>query len=289
LKNNKVVISLVGGLGNQMFQYAFASIIAKKNNTKLLIDTTFFKTNNKNTSSIARDFGLDIFNLHLKEYKKTFYKRLIYKLKPLKRYNEPSLNFNNEALNLKSPIYISGYFQSYKYFLGFEDFIKDLFTFPKNNIGVKNENILKKIKFEDSISIHIRRGDYINNKKTNQVHGTCSLDYYLSAIKRITKNENKKYSIYFFSDDINWVRKKFKDLNFDKEFIDHNTGNKSWIDIFLMSNCKHNIISNSSFSYWAGWLNNNPNKTVIAPKQWFVDPVLESQTKDLIPKLWIRL
>jgi hypothetical protein len=121
------------------------------------------------------------------------------------------------------------------------------------------------------------------------VHGTCSLEYYFSSIEKLTKSNQKKYSIYFFSDDIDWVKKKFKDLNFDKEFISHNTGNKSWVDIFLMSNCKHNIISNSSFSYWAGWLNNNPDKTVIAPKQWFVDPLLESQTKDLIPKLWLRL
>jgi hypothetical protein len=155
LKNNKVVIYLDGGLGNQMFQYAFAAIIAKKNNSKVLIDNSFFKQNNKNEDYILRDFGLNIFNLKHKIYRNGFFNQVINKFKPFKKYIEPSFNFNKEALNLETPVYVRGYFQSYKYFLGFEDFIKDLFTFPKNKIGDENETILKKIRLEESISVLI--------------------------------------------------------------------------------------------------------------------------------------
>ncbi|PWG04269.1 alpha-1,2-fucosyltransferase [Polaribacter aquimarinus] len=286
---NKVIIYIDGGLGNQMFQFAFASIIAKKNNSKILIDNSFFDANNKDINYILRDFGLSIFNINYKVYKSSFLNNFFLKFIALEKYIEPSFDFNQKALKLKPPIYIKGYFQSHKYFYGHESYIRKIFTFPEHLIDLKNIKTLDEIQHTESISIHIRRGDYVDDKTTNKVHGTCSLEYYLESIKMITENKLKNFCIYFFSDDIDWVKENFNDLEFKKQFIDNNKDDKSWIDMFLMSKCKHNIIANSSFSFWGAWLNSNKNKQVIAPKQWFLDPDLEAQSKNLIPPTWIRI
>lgn len=291
---HKIIILLEGGLGNQMFQYAFGSIIAKKNNTKLTIDTTFFERNNNETNCINREFGLDIFDIDISKvnYLKTsLLTRLINKIYKKKHiyYKEPSFAFNPNALKLKKPITISGYFQSYKYFIGYEDFIKSIFKFPEEKIGKKNIETLKEIIESNSISIHIRRGDYVNNLKTSQTHGICSLDYYHKAIIELTKDKKDDFKLYFFSDDITWVKDNFNKINLNKNYITNNTQENSWIDMFLMSKCKHNIIANSSFSFWGAWLNSNNNKKIIAPKAWFLDEKLEKQSKNLIPQEWIRI
>ncbi|QNM86252.1 alpha-1,2-fucosyltransferase [Polaribacter pectinis] len=292
--NNKVIVSINGGLGNQMFQLAFGSIIAKKNNSKLVLDKSFFNEDKKDPNCAFRSFDLDIFNIRYKELstlKKSVISKIINKFftKKNNTYREPSFDFNSEALRLKSPVSIYGYFQSYKYFVGYEGFVKSIFTFPKDKIGPQNHQILNEIIANKSISIHIRRGDYVNDSKTNKTHGTCSLDYYYQAIEEITKNKTNNYNLYFFSDDIDWVKEKFNIINISKNYISNNTAQNSWIDMFLMSNCKHNIIANSSFSFWGAWLNSNPNKKVIAPKKWFLDQTLEAQSQNLIPPQWIRI
>lgn len=276
-----------------MFQMAFASIIAKKNNSKVTIENSFFESNSDRVNLIFREFGLDIFNIKYYNYKvknnrfNSFFKKIFFK--KIKTYSEPSFNFDPEALKLKKPVYIKGYFQSYKYFEGYEDLIRNIFKFPKDKIGKENIELLNDIKKSNSISIHIRRGDYVNNNKTNKVHGTCDLEYYNNAIKNITDNNNEGFKLFFFSDDIDWVKEKFKKTNYKKTFISNNINDKSWIDMFLMSSCNHNIIANSSFSFWGAWLNSKLDKKVIAPKKWFVDDKLESQSKNLIPPQWIRI
>ena len=179
--------------------------------------------------------------------------------------------------------------QSYKYFEGYEDLIRNIFKFPKDKIGKENIKLLNDIKKSNSISIHIRRGDYVNNNKTNKVHGTCDLEYYNNAIKNITDNNNEGFKLFFFSDDIDWVKEKFKKTNYKKTFISNNINDKSWIDMFLMSSCNHNIIANSSFSFWGAWLNSKLDKKVIAPKRWFLDIEMENQAKNIIPPQWIKI
>ncbi|MEE9409091.1 MAG: alpha-1,2-fucosyltransferase [Polaribacter sp.] len=286
-----IIININGGLGNQMFQVAFGSIIAKKNNCKLTFEKSFFEINENDQNCAFRFFGLDIFKIeeNLPSQKKLLNKALKKFLPKKNIYREPSFDFNAAALSLRKPVSLFGYFHSYKYLLGYEDFIKSIFTFPKEKIGLQNENILREIITNNSISIHIRRGDYVSNSDTNNTHGTCSLDYFYDAIKELTKGVSKNFKLYFFSDDIKWVKEKFDHINFNKKYISNNTGKDSWIDMFLMSNCKHNIIANSSFSFWGAWLNSNVNKKVIAPKKWFLDENLEAQSKNLIPPQWIRI
>lgn len=294
-----IIIKLQGGLGNQMFQYTMASVLAKKNNTSVLIDTSSFNLTEKRNGYTPRNFELAIFNnsyikasehvilsfYHLSNINKI---RRKLGLHYPKIYVEPSFDFQTAVLSIKSPVYLIGYFQSYKYFVGFEGFVRQLFSFPVDALDEINKELLIKIKNSNSIAIHIRRGDYVNDKMTAEYHGSCSLDYYLEGIKLLA-SKKEDFTLVFFSDDSDWVKEQFDDLPYSKIIIDHNKAENSWKDMLLMSSCHHNIIANSSFSWWAAWLNENSEKIVIAPKHWFAEKELEKSTKDLIPSEWICL
>jgi hypothetical protein len=291
-----IVVELKGGLGNQMFQYAFASILANKNKAKVVIEGVTFEKVEKTPGYTPRKFELAIFGNHYdwvsaSELYSFNHLSILDKVKKKlglnypKIYNESSFGFQKSALLLKSPVYVKGYFQSYKYLLGYEDFIRQLFSFPIQALDEINIELLKKIRSSNTIAIHIRRGDYVNDKLTADYHGSCSIDYYLEAIKLLVAGTTN-IALVFFSDDSDWVKEQFKDLPYSKIFVDHNKGTHSWKDMFLMSCCKHNIIANSSFSWWGAWLNINPEKKVIAPKNWYKTKDIDTQT--LLPKEWIK-
>ena len=179
---------------------------------------------------------------------------------------------------------MDGFWQSDKYFLKYESEIRKDFSFPSFTDRV-NINLLSEIINSNSVSIHIRRGDYIQMNSAIESHPLCSIKYYQSAISKI-KEIIEKPKFYFFSDDIEWVKNQFFSVE-NAIFVNHNKGKDSYKDMQLMANCKHNIIANSSFSWWGAWLNPNPKKIVIAPKNWFKDTSID--TSDLIPSTWIRL
>lgn len=293
-----IIIQLQGGLGNQMFQYAFARILAKRNSVTLKFDKSFFDTFSNEQEYTPRNFELGIFeNESMQASSKEIIKltRLSFINKIKKKlgfyyksniYLEPSLDFHPEALLIKVPVYIKGYFQSYKYFENHEDLVRETFSFPIESLDDRNKTLLSKLQSETTISVHIRRGDYVTNTKTQQFHGNCSLEYYSNAIALLA-SKTEEFTLVFFSDDGPWVKEQFEALPYSKLFIDNNTDQNSWIDLFLMSSCSHNIIANSSFSWWAAYLNKQPDKIVIAPKKWYADS--ERNTNDLIPPQWIRL
>jgi hypothetical protein len=167
------------------------------------------------------------------------------------------------------------------YFKNIETIIKNDFIFNQNIID-KNKDLVSKIESCNSISLHVRRGDYVQNKITNQFHGLCSLKYYNNAIHYI-EMKIKNIEIFVFSDDISWCKENLK-YNLPIHFMDTNDAHS---DLYLMTKCKHNIIANSSFSWWGAWLNTNKEKIVIAPKQWFADQSVITQ--DIIPAQWIKL
>lgn len=293
-----IIVKLMGGLGNQMFQYAVARALSIKNNTNLLLDVSFYENQ---IGVTERKFELDVFNIKAeipaiteikKIYKKYFEKsirnKILFFLNPDKAgliYNDTSFNFDLCIYQAEyKNIYLNGYFQSEKYFKDIKDIIQRDFTLI-NTISNKSEQVLKKIKKLESVSIHLRRGDYVNDFKTNQVHGVCSLDYYENAINYINRN-NKNICYFVFSDDIEWTKANLK-IDGDVEFVDSNDPDKNYEDMFLMSQCKHNIIANSSFSWWGAWLNQNPDKIVIVPKKWFNDS--NRNIQDLIPETWIKI
>ncbi|MDI6046611.1 alpha-1,2-fucosyltransferase [Flavobacterium yafengii] len=294
-----IVARMDGGLGNQMFQYALASILAQKNNATVRLDMNFFDQTEKRLGHTPRNFELTIFNNFYTPAATTdilFFKQLSVFSKVKrdlgfnypKMYQESSFSYDEKVMTTRTPVYLSGFFQSYKYFIGYENLIRKLFAFPVETLDEVNKKVIANIKSTNAIAIHIRRGDYVTDATTKQYHGNCSVDYYFKAISLLAER-NKDFTLFFFSDDNNWVKEQFENLPYSKQFINHNNGGNSWKDMFLMSSCNHNIIANSSFSWWAAWLNANPEKRVIAPKKWFEKSEEQMNTKDLIPPEWMRL
>jgi hypothetical protein len=186
------------------------------------------------------------------------------------RYDEPEFNYN-ELPNIPGNVYLHGYFQSEKYFLNYKKEIHDLFKYP--------EEYIKYIKNKKTCSLHVRRGDYLNKP---EYHPTQNVDYYEKAIKHI----EGEFRLVIFSDDIEWCKENLNHLNNDILFI---TGNPDYEDLILMTLCDDNIICNSTFSWWGAWLNNNSNKIVITPNNWFGSAYSNYNTNDLYCDNWIRI
>lgn len=196
---------------------------------------------------------------------------------------EQTFNYSPEVLHLRDGSYISGYWQSEKYFMEIRNEILADFSF-RLPMCKTNFEFSEKIASSNSIALHVRRNDFAKNPSINATHGLCSLDYYEEAIGHITKRVDNP-SFFIFSDDLQWVRENLS-MDYPCNYVHHNTGADSYNDMRLMSLCKHNIIANSSFSWWGAWLNRSSEKIVIAPKKWFAK---EINTEDLLPANWIRL
>jgi len=285
-----IITRISGGLGNQMFQYAMAKSMAKKNNDIFKLDTSFYP------KQTLRKYELNLFNIDENIATKDECigfrgkEKLIFRIKnklglnikrPYSHTFENNLTlFDKEVYKKQGDIYLDGFWQNEDYFKNIKDeIIKDFI--PKNNISLDAKKYLEHIKDNQSISIHIRRGDYVANAHTNSIHGICGIDYYKKAIKYIDKKvKNPIY--YIFSDDMSWCKENFNFLK-DKVFI-NNTKN-TIEDLELMKNCKYNIIANSTFSWWGAWLNKNNAKIVITPKVWFAS----NNNINLALKEWIKI
>lgn len=278
-----VVVKIIGGLGNQMFQYATAFAVARRMDAHLFLDISQFNTYDLHNFSMSayRLRGqilrsrLGLYSLYIKKGFCTRF-RII---------NEKNLKFDSDLFNLKSSLVLNGYFQSEKYFQTFRDEIVNSFKIQDEQLSPYSFEILKQLRScTDYVSLHIRRGDYLKSENL-AIHGICSLDYYRSAIHFFCKrNKNSKFVI--FSDDIQWAKDNLE-LDETNLFIDGNGADRNYEDIVLMSNCRNNIIANSSFSWWGAWLNTSPEKIVIAPEKWFASEELFSN--DIYPKDWVKM
>ena len=272
-----IITKLVGGLGNQLFQYALGRNLAIKNNTELELDISWYQTVKKD----YRRYELDNFNINTEiTNNKTFTKRQYIK--------EKYFNFNKDIVHLSDDVYLDGYWQSEKYFSDFEETIKNDFNlrYPLSREAAGVHEII--IHAPVSCAIHIRRGDYVVNPGINFYHGACSLRYYRDAVDYIKKYSlSTEVSFFVFSDDINWVKKNFiieKGIFIEFENRD---GFKDQEEMILMSRCQHQIIANSTFSWWGAWLNKNKQKIILAPDKWFNNVLID--TKDLLPDSWIKI
>lgn len=289
--NNNITVRFNGGLGNQMFQWAFARAIENHTGIQTFMDMTFFKKN------YSRPYELDIFSLNAKKVEGFWSNLKIETIWKLRRklngkrfigtyiYEEPHFEFDANVFYVEPNTYIHGFFQSEKYFKTIENEIREDFKFKPEPDEI-NQTHINKINSTNSISLHIRRGDYVQKKRYQNVYSTCSLDYYKKGVEHISNNTGETPTLFIFSDDKQWVKDNLK-LPFETVYVDNNSGTKSYEDMRLMSLCKHNIIANSSFSWWGAWLNKNKEKIVIAPLKWFNDDNI-IQT-DVIPESWIRL
>lgn len=285
-----------------MFQYAFALALSKKLNTEIIFDFRYFEEIKYYKGVPARKYGLCDFNLICNEATEKDLEKIVPNKKPeklqkflwrvlrIKEYKPegnvaiPKTAYKYDKKLLKSRDYYcyDGYFQNEKYFATIRDDILKAFTL-KTPIDEKNQAILEVVKNTNSVSLHVRRGDYVTLESANKFHGTCSLEYYQKAIEYVEKYVKNPH-FFLFSDDIEWVVKNLK-IEHPCTIVDFNQ-EKDYFDLNLMKHCKHNIVANSSFSWWGAWLNNNPQKIVIAPKKWIAKKM---ETCDIIPKEWIKL
>lgn len=296
-----IVVRLMGGLGNQMFQYAMGRRVAEESGTPLKLDLSWFLEQAQRNSDTTRSYELGVFNIsatiaskeELARFKVSrgrfarVFERLTRLFLPSTRPNilrERQFAFDASILGNYPDAYLDGYWQSEKYFKAVEPVIRAEFAFTKHPDS-KNRELAEKIVGVDAVSLHVRRGDYVLNPATHNFHGTCSLDYYREAISLISQTVSNPH-FFIFSDDLAWVKQNLV-LEFPATYVTHNQGDKSYEDLRLMSLCKHHIIANSSFSWWGAWLASNKRQTVIAPAKWFNRADID--TSDLIPENWIRI
>ena len=272
-----IIVQLLGGLGNQLFQYAMAKSLALEKKQQFSIDISSFKYYK------LHHYALDHFNIEKKVYKKPnrYVKKMIGFFKKTTYYKEKDFYFNASIFDInESNIYLEGYFQSEKYFVKYEKEIRKDFEII-SPLKKQTQEILQYIEKVNAVSLHIRRGDYLQHK----IHNTNKTDYYKTAMVVMeSKVDNPVYFI--FSDDMPWAKENFK-TNCETIFVDCNDALTNFEDLKLMSACKHNIIANSSFSWWGAWLNTNKQKIVIAPQLWYNDNTIN--TNDVIPESWIKI
>lgn len=283
-----IISRIIGGLGNQLFQYAAGKALAQQQHTELLLDVTAFDEYK------LRNFDLSAFHTELnfasKEQVNSFIKRSIagkirdniFPMAFRKVYKEKQFHFQSRFFHAPSHIYLQGYWQSEKYFLPVAATIRKEFT-VKEEYTRNVSALAKQLISLPSVSVHIRRGDY-KNPSTVEIHGVLDAGYYNKAIQLISQ-KIPGACFYFFSDDMNWVKENLPVEN--AVYVSGVSSQTHIEDFYLMSQCKHNIIANSSFSWWAAWLNNNPGKIVIAPKNWFNKG--PKDTQDLVPESWLRI
>lgn len=290
-----IIVRIQGGLGNQMFQIALA-FKYKLSGYTVYIDTSSYRFFNSNfIFNIKRLLQIIIFKqIRFNFINRRFQLYRVFKIKFPKKefyYSLDSSNANYKVIfqkkfmyqNLKLPnenLYLDGYWASFKYFQKEKNEIVKIFKFEKI-IGLKNILINDMITSSNSVSIHVRRGDY-NYTNNKNIYAECSLDYYLKAINIISKAVISP-TFFIFSDDIKWCRQNFNLEN--AEYIDWNKNpSNNHYDMHLMKNCKHNIIANSSFSWWAAYLNDNPKKIVCAPKFWYKE--IQHDSNEIVLEDW---
>jgi len=289
-----IVMRLKGGLGNQMFQYALGRRLAIDRNTDLMLDTASYHYDR------LRVYRLDVFKIKASasdrlpfvatDSRFKYINHILQKVKslfgkPYQIIKERGFPFDPAILECSDQAYLDGFWQSEQYFNSVAPIIREDLTLKTPIVG-ELKAIAEQIQATlNSVSLHVRRGDYVSNPVTTAFHGVCGVDWYLQAASMMEERLNNP-TFFVFSDDYEWAKENLR-FQSNAVFIKPSPDGQECNDLHVMSLCQNNIIANSSFSWWGAWLNTNPNKIVIAPKTWFVGG--PQDTKDLIPSSWIRI
>lgn len=267
-----------GGLGNQMFQYAYVKYLESRGHQDIWIDSS--------APSLRRHHGFEIRRIFPKVNLHGRYLPYIIG-RPLHIFCYYILKFCLRMKNIESEgeetLWIRGYWQDVRYTEPIRETLLSEFEFRPIDDPV-NAALIEQINGCNAVSLHVRRGDYMHSQNRDIFWGLCNDDYYRRAVEHIRANvENPRFFI--FSDDVQWVKDNLGME--DAVVVDNNSGRSSFRDMQLMSACSHNIIANSSFSWWGAWLNRNPEKIVIAPAKWFNNSTKEFEAY-IVPD-WVRL
>lgn len=285
-----IVSRLIGGLGNQMFQYAAGRALALRRGVPFRIDRRAF------ADYQTHAFGLDCFRAELSDapadqlpgaVKESRINRLLRPLlrTPMRVYAEKAFTFDPEVLSLPDGTYLDGYWQTEQYFADQADAVRADFT-VRHAPSAENARWLERIAASNSISLHVRRGDYVTNPSAAAVHGTCDLDYYRRAVEHVRQASGADPVVFVFSDDPDWVAANLQ-LPYAMHLVRDNDASTNYEDLRLMTACRHHVIANSSFSWWGAWLDPRPDAITVAPQRWFAAGTPDA--RDLVPQRWVKL
>ena len=282
------IVWIDGGLGNQMFQYALAMKLESLGKQTKIDISKYAEHHAHNDFELDKVFGLSCNYAGEEEiralgYRKENHLTALLKKSPFRKktiYTDESLAFRKEVLELDG-YYLEGYWQCEKYFSDIQEKVKAAYRFPEFATDRQRETA-RQIRQSCSVGVHIRRGDYLNYSRYRDI---CTMRYYRKAMRHFREAFPGSAVFYIFTNDIPWAEENFQAE--DVCFVKGNTGVQSFRDMQLMSLCRHNIVANSSFSWWGAWLNPNPDKTVVAPKKWIND--LPDEQVDIVPEGWLRV
>lgn len=281
-----------------MFQYSIGMILQMENKINVKYDLDFFKIKEGSEGYKKRSLDLDVFDIQIDELSQ--HERNFFlgsgKLISIKRqihgrpvfFNESELGYKNDWSVILHNTYYYGYFQKFQFYKEYEKILMKTFQFDTEKISEKALELSRRLGEENSVSLHIRKGDYVNDIKTKSVFFNLDMEYYNNAINHLSQT-HKNLKFYIFSDDIKWVAENFNPKDVIYEIVELNIPDKPWEDMFLMTKCKHNIIANSTFSWWGAFLNLNPLKNVIAPRNWYYDVYKNQNAMKIYPEKWILL
>ncbi len=285
-----IVSRIQGGLGNQMFQYAFGLYLAERNATELFLEC----------ASVDRDplrhFALDCWSIDAPLVSDSVLRLLPHRYKgkgwlnllrgkfPLRRVREKPFGFHAKYLTVGDHVFLDGYWQSEQFFPQFRERLQAVFQ-PSRPVCGQSTTIAHRIEKVPAVSLHIRRGDYVQNQATFKTHGVCPLEYYHSCVADLLAR-HEKIELFVFSDDPAWCRGNLQ-LKCPTVYVDHNNANAAHEDLWLMTRCRHHIVANSSFSWWGAWLRLNETGTVYAPERWFSNTKFDASA--IVPSTWRKM
>jgi hypothetical protein len=288
---SRIVVGLGGRLGNQMFQYAAGKALATRLDAALSLEGYGQDSAKKSRVQILESFGLKVEFTAVRSRRMDKLRIKLARmgwpvhLRGLPIYVEPHFHFDPSFETVQGGRYLVGGWQSPRYFEEIRDRLLDDFSF-KRDMSERAAKTWRAISESPcSVAVHVRRGDYVENPRILSRHGMCGRDYYEAAMNMI-RGEQADCTFFVFSDDVERVESEFSGMK-DLIFV---RGNSQEEDLHLMSSCRHNIIANSTYSWWAAWLNQHPDKWVIAPRRWFGPELMAKiNTKDLFPADWRQI
>jgi hypothetical protein len=283
-----IVVRLLGGLGNQMFQYAIGRALAEKRGDELLLDASAYDEPQPGLTPRRYELG----GLRIRAALCGAWLRWKFRRPPwvpwLRRYvyvAESSHHFDASLSQWRDlHLYLDGYWQSERYFDSVRTALLSELS-PASPPDERNSELLEEIRASNAVAVHVRRTDYVQNEELRALHGVCSVDYYQRAMAYVCERLDAP-RFYMFSDDPDWVRENLS-APAEARYVAHNGADRGAEDLRLMRECKSFVIANSSFSWWGAWLSSHKDKIVVAPRPWFADP--NEDEGDLVPAGWVRM
>lgn len=294
-----IIVGLQGGLGNQLFQYAAGRALSEAWRLPLVLDTKWFDASVQMRGVTPRSYALKPFDLRVRTQSVGL--PLAYSGRPWRLLqpvyglfggltrtprviNEPSFRFAADVFGNRGPVWLNGYWQSWRYFDTIASTIRADLSTPRT-LNPKSTRVLEQIRAASAaVCLHVRRGDYVTNPDAATFHGTCSVEYYEEALGSM--HFSSEPTCFVFSDDLDWAQKNLR-LPCPAVWVDANGPYDAHQDLWLMAACRHYVIANSSLSWWGAWLGSAPDKQVVAPRKWFTDE--SRDTSDLLCPEWKQL